>query len=474
MSTGTLDSSSIGMAPPAAPSGGRVIALVALVHGQSHFFHLILAPLFPWLLAEFGFSYAQLGLLVTTFFVISGVGQSIAGFVVDRYGPVKALMAALACFAIGALLLATADAYWQLALGMAIAGAGNAPFHPIDFSIINSRVQGSLLGRAYAIHGISGNLGWAAAPAFLVGIATLSGNWRVAYLAAAALATVLLLLVIWQRRLLDVPRRTAEQDKTVGDPHATPGSVQKQSAFAFLRVRAVWLSFLFFAVYAFSLGGVQTFAPAAAGVLHQMTPATVGFCLSVYMVASAIGMLPGGFIAASPERAERLIAVGFGGAAIASLSMLLVPWPGAWVPAIFAVMGFSAGFANPSRDLLVKRATPPGATGRVYGVVYSGLDVGMALAPAFFGVLMDRGRPDGVWIAIVALQVGMIGFAFVAGAASRPGRNVAPQGHWMAGDPTPDLFSAASRPVIAPGHRNQRPDPVHQPAGRADAAAAHR
>lgn len=427
MSTPSLELPRQGAAPPAAPADRRVIALVALVHGLSHFFHLILAPLFPWLRADFGFSYAQLGLLVTTFFVVSGVGQSLAGFVVDRYGAVRALMAALACFAVGALLLATADGYWQLALGMAIAGAGNAPFHPIDFSIINARVRSAMLGRAYAIHGISGNLGWAAAPAFLVGITTFTGSWRAALLAAGAVAALLLVLVALQRHLLGTDAGRDEAGATPArdgakDAPVAAGVAPRESPFAFLRLRAVWLSFLFFTVYAVSLGGVQSFAPAAAGELHGMTPALIGICLSAYMVSSAIGMLPGGFIAASPERAEKLIAVGFGGAALASASMLAVDWPAAWVPAVFAVMGFSAGFANPSRDLLVKRATPPGATGRVYGVVYSGLDVGMAAGPALFGVLMDHGHPDWVWMVIVALQIGMIGFAFVAGSASRPRR----------------------------------------------------
>ena len=66
---------------------------------------------------------------------------------------------------------------------------------------------------------------------------------------------------------------------------------------------------------------------------------------------------------------------------------------------LFALMGFGAGIAGPSRDLLVKQATPPGATGRVYGVVYSGLDVGMMVAPLGFGLLMDHQRYQGVWIA---------------------------------------------------------------------------
>jgi MFS family permease len=74
------------------------------------------------------------------------------------------------------------------------------------------------------------------------------------------------------------------------------------------------------------------------------------------------------------------------------------------VPAVFALMGFGAGIAGPSRDLLVKRATPPGATGRVYGTVYSGLDVGMALAPAAFGLMMDARMPAMVWAGIALFQ----------------------------------------------------------------------
>ena len=61
----------------------QVIGLVGLGHGTSHFFHLLLAPLFPWLKDAFGLSYAELGLLMTVFFIVSGVGQALAGFVVD-------------------------------------------------------------------------------------------------------------------------------------------------------------------------------------------------------------------------------------------------------------------------------------------------------------------------------------------------------------------------------------------------------
>ena len=82
------------------------------------------------------------------------------------------------------------------------------------------------------------------------------------------------------------------------------------------------------------------------------------------------------------------------------------------VPVLFALMGVAAGVAGPSRDLIVKRAAPPNATGRVYGVVYSGLDIGQAAAPLAFGPLMDMHRPADIWLGIAIVQGLLILSAF--------------------------------------------------------------
>ncbi len=413
----------------------QVMGLIALVHGVSHFFHLIIVPLFPWLIADFGFSYSQLGLLMTVFFVVSGTAQSVAGFVVDRAGPVPVLLGALGLFVLGALVLAGSNSFFMFAVGMALAGLGNASFHPIDFSIINTRVRQHLLGRAYAVHGISGSLGWAIAPVFLAGIASLS-TWRMALVGAALLAGVALAAAfIWRgvllggtaAGLLGAKRDAASSDaeatgreagtagKGAGQPATAATASPAAGTFDFLRLPAVWMSFGFFVVYAFSLGGVQSFAPSAAGQMFGLSRETIALCLTVYMLCSAGGMIPGGWVATSPERAERLIAIGFGGSLIAALSMLVIDWPAALVPVVFGIMGFSAGFANPARDLLIKRSTPPGATGRVYGVVYSGLDVGMSFGPFAFGLLMDAQQPQTVWLLIGLTQVLLIGIAWMTG-----------------------------------------------------------
>ena len=160
----------------------QVIGLVGLGHGTSHFFHLILAPLFPWLKDAFGLSYAELGLLMTVFFVVSGTGQALAGFIVDRVGALPVLLGGLTLSCMAALGLASSDSYAALMLFSALAGLGNSVFHPADFTVLNRRVSIPRLGHAFSVHGLSGALGWAAAPVFLAGLATLF-HWRVALLA---------------------------------------------------------------------------------------------------------------------------------------------------------------------------------------------------------------------------------------------------------------------------------------------------
>ena len=404
--------SSVAPATPASGSGDtRVIVVVGIAHAVSHFFHLILPPLFPWLKDAFGLSYSELGVVVTVFFVISGIGQSLAGFLVDRIGPVPVMLGAITLFAGSAAVFAAAPGYGGLLLGAALAGVGNASFHPVDYSILNRRVSASRLGHAYAVHGITGNLGWAAAPVFVVTIAQVAG-WREAF-AGASLVALAALAVVWLNRdALETPVHRAAGSAAAG--RGAPGG-----AFDFLRLPAVWLSFGFFFAYAVALGGVQTFAPEASRLLHAVPLEWVALCLTIYMLASAGGTIAGGFLASDPGRAERIIGVCFGLAALVAVSVALLPWPGWMVPVLFGVMGVCGGIANPSRDMLIRRAAPPGATGRVYGVVYSGLDVGMSIAPPIFGLMMDIGVPALVWIGIAFAQAMLIAGAFKAGRATR-------------------------------------------------------
>lgn len=388
---------------PATPwrRDAAVIGLVGLAHSISHFSQLLLAPLFPWLKDAFAVSYAELGFLLTIFFVVSCVVQTLSGFWVDRYGPRPVLFGGLALLGLAAFGYAASTSYWMLAVFSAVAGVGNGVFHPVDYSLINRRVDKARLGHAYSVHGITGSLGWALAPAMLVPI-TLASSWRVALVCAGLLAFAVL-AVLWLRRA----------DLTLERPAApAPGQPAEEHSLAFLRIPAVWMCFAFFFFYAGALSIVQAFAPQAARELHAVPAHLVAICLTVYMVCSAGGMLAGGFLATDPERAEQIVGIGFGLAAAVALLVGLVTLPALAVPVMFGAMGFVSGLAGPSRDLLVKRSSPDNATGRVYGVVYAGLDIGQAVVPLVIGTLMDHGAWRSVWISLAALQAVLIVSAF--------------------------------------------------------------
>lgn len=383
-----------------------LIGLVGLAHAFSHFSQLLLAPLFPWLREAFGVSYAQLGFLMTVFFVTSCAVQALSGFWVDRHGPRPVLFFGVAMLGLAALGFALSPSYAALAACSVLAGIGNGVFHPVDYTLLNAKVEKARLGHAYSAHGITGTLGWAVAPAVLVPLA-LAFSWRVALFAAAALAAGVLALLLWQRRRLLLP------------PVAPAAASAAEGRLDFLRIPAVWVCFGFFFFYAGTLSLVQTFAPQAARQLHAVPPALVALCITAYMLSSATGMVLGGFLAARAARIERVVAWACAFAAGVALLMGFGQLPPAAVPALFGAMGFALGISAPSRDLIVKRATPPAASGRVYGVVYGGLDIGQALLPLAAGWLMDHGDARGLWLLMAVLQATLIVSAFNVGKARR-------------------------------------------------------
>jgi MFS family permease len=375
----------------------QVISLVGLAHGTSHFFHLSLAPLFPWLKDAFAVSYAELGLLMSVFFIVSGVGQALAGFVVDRFGALRVLFGGIALLGISALGLAASQNYPMLVLFAGVAGLGNCVFHPADFTLLNRRVSVRRLGHAFSVHGLTGNLGWAVAPVFLAGIASVS-SWRVALLAAAVLAFTVLTVLIVLRHLLD-PRE-------IGD--AVVESAKRKEAgsgiLGFMKVPAVWMCFVFFFISSISFGGIQSFAATALRELYEIPLTYATACITAYMLASAGGIVVGGFLASKFQQHDKVIAIAFAGAGAISVLVASAVPPAAMVIVLLGAIGFGSGVAGPSRDLLVRAAAPKNATGRVYGVVYSGLDIGLSGAPLMFGMLMDAHHPGWVFIGIGAFQ----------------------------------------------------------------------
>ena len=383
----------------------RVIGCVGIAHLVSHFFQLLLPPLLPWVKAEFQLSFAALGFVMTVLFVVSALTQMIAGFVVDRVGPGPTLAVGLAGFVAAALALAASTGYSMLLVGAALSGAGNGVFHPVDYSLLNHRVQPTRLGHAYSVHGLTGSLGWALAPVFLVGLAVPFG-WRVALFAAAGLPLAVGALLLANRAMF----QPLPYEDTAAP--ATPAPL-----LAFLRAPAIWWCFAFFAIVAAASSGVQNFAPTVFTALFGVGVTEAALTVTVFMLASAAGMFAGGWLVARQRRLERNIVMAFGLSVLAAALIGCAVLPTALAFVAIGMMGFGSGLAGPSRDMLIRSATPRGATGRVYGVVYSGLDLGIAVGPVLFGHLLDAGHHGAVFLGIAALL--MIAMLTATGVAAR-------------------------------------------------------
>lgn len=313
----------------------------------------------------------------------------------------------MASFFLASVAAGLAQGFGGLMLAAALAGVGNAPVHPADFTILNKRVSQPRLGHAFSVHGISGNLGWAVAPVFSIGIAEATGNWRFAYVGTALVALAVMGLLFWQRSAID--------DRQGSWGHAKPAAgVKEEHPMAFLKLPSVWLCFSFFFWSTAALSAIQSFASPALHQIYGLPLAQTAYVVTGYMLAGAAGMVCGGFLVARAEKLERSIAFAMAFAA-ALLLLTATGWlPGGLAAVVAALAGFGTGLAGPSRDMLIKRAAPPGATGRVYGTVYSGLDIGFALAAPVFGAILDHGMPRGVFAgSAVALTLGIVSAGLV-------------------------------------------------------------
>lgn len=388
----------------------RVIGLLSLAHGSSHFSHLILPPMFPWLKAEFALNYVELGFLMTLFFVVSCAVQAASGFLVDRIGARPVLFAGVGLLVLAALIYSQGNGYFMFALAAVIAGCGNGIFHPVDYTLINHKVSPPNLPYAYSLHGITGYLGWAAAPVFMVAIAELA-NWRIAFLAAAALEA-LVLLILWLNKtyLLD-----SVQERKI-QAHAGSGSsdnqTPEQNPFAFLKLPAVWLCWIFFFFSMAATTSLQSFSPSALLKIYQLPITDGSYFITLMSLGSAGGMLLGAYVAARFKSSEIVVSVCLTVSVI--MSLLLAS---AWIPVnliivLFIVIGLGLGIAAPSRDLMIRAATPLGISGRVYGIVYSGIDLGAAVGPFIFGIFMDADLPRLLFVGVALFQMMIIFTAF--------------------------------------------------------------
>jgi FSR family fosmidomycin resistance protein-like MFS transporter len=372
----------------------RIITLIGCAHMISHFLQLTLPPLFPLMKTTFGVPYVALGLVMSVFYAASGLGQTVSGFLVDRFGARRVLLCGMTLLAGAIATQGLAPTYWAMLPVALVAGLGNSVFHPADYSIFNASVSGPRLARAYSIHSMLGNIGWVLGPVVVGTVAGVAG-WRMALFVAGALALAGTLVVTVATRPLGGHR------ELTGRAAAQPLAADVR----LLLSAPILMAFAYFTLLSTSLIGIQTFSVTAMVAIYEAPIALATGALTTFLLGNAAGILAGGFLADQTRRHDLVASAGMVFGAMFTLTVASGGIAASLLALVMGLAGFSIGVTSPSRDMLVRAATPRGASGKVFGFVYSGLDLGSLAAPPVYGWLLDRGEPRAMFVVIAVLMV---------------------------------------------------------------------
>jgi MFS family permease len=384
-------------APSLRPAESRLIAAVCAAHLVSHYYMLLLAPLFAFVRADFNVSYTELALALTVFNVVSGVLQTPIGFLVDRIGARVVLIAGLAISSVAYAVAGMVDSFWVFIAMYGLAGVGNTVFHPADYSLLSHHTPAERLGQVFSFHSFSGIVGSAIAPVTLLYMQSVFG-WRGAYLGAAIFGFIVLAALIAQ------PEPPAETTPA-GRSAAKARSDVVDTGWRVLMTPPILLNLAFFLLLSIMNGGLNTYLVVALGALHGTPPAIANTALTGLLAMNAVGVLGGGYMAGRTTRHALVAAIGLAAGGIITALVGLFDFPSIVLVMLLALSGFCVGATFPSRDMLVRSATPAGAYGRVFGFVSTGFNIGASVAPIIYGMLMDHGQPRAIFMLSAAVSI---------------------------------------------------------------------
>ena len=377
-------------------SGSRVITGVSAAHFVSHYYLLLLPPLFGFVRAEYALSYTELALALTAFNVTSAALQAPTGFLVDWLGARTVLILGLLLGAAAIAVAGIVHSYWVLVLMFGVAGVANTAYHPADYAILSHQVSSARMGYAFSIHTFAGFLGSAVAPVTLLFMQSVIG-WRGAFIGAAILgfAVGLLLLVQGGGSLSDRP--VPSEDDAAGRQEK-----ESRADWALLLSAPIIRNLIFFTLLSVTSVGIQFYSVAALGALFGTSPAVGNTGLTAYLLLGAVGILLGGVLATRVPRHAFIAVIGLVVSSAATLLIGLVDLGAFLFVLVMSVGGLFSGILLPSRDLIVREVTPPGSFGRVFGFVTMGFNIGGVFSPVIFAALIDHDAPRAVFLLTAA------------------------------------------------------------------------
>jgi len=366
----------------------------------SHFLTLTLPPLFPFLRADFDLGYTELGLIMTLYAAATGIFQVPMGMLVDRKGAFPLLLTGLTVLCLSVAGIGLTNSPWTLGALAVLAGSANSVFHPANYAILGATVNPSRLGRAFGVHTFAGHFGNALAPITIIFLAVTWG-WRAALVTVGAMGLMVTGAILLSGNPGDGDTQVARRSERARDG----GKNQESNSLKFLFSTPLLKLFLFFVLTAAASNGMQTFSVTALVMLFDTPLVTASAALTVFLFASSVGILAGGILADFTSRHDLVAALAFALTAAIIALVGSVALPALLLMLLMGTAGLLQGVIRPARDMLVHAAAPEGATGKVFGFVTTGINVGGALMPLLLGWLVDRGAAEGVFWLIALVMV---------------------------------------------------------------------
>lgn len=373
----------------------RVVGVISAAHFVSHYYILLLAPLLPFVRAEYGVSYTEIGLALAAFNIVSAALQTPAGFLVDWLGARVLLIVGLAVGASAFAIAGLVDSFWVMVAMFALAGVGNTVYHPADYALLSQHVPPDRIGPAFSVHTFAGMLGSAVAPASLLMMQSLWG-WRGAFIGAGILGFAVAAILL------------AVHDNTAAPAPAAPPRATADNAavgWRLLLSAPILLNLVFFMLLAIISGGIYNYSVVALGVMYGTPVATANIALSGNLLLTAIGVLIGGLLVARTTRHAVVATLGLAALGLIMALIANIDLGALLLIVAMSVAGFFSGVIMPSRDMIVRAITPPGSFGKVFGFVTTGFNIGGIVSPLIFGAIMDHGSPRLVFLLVAAFSL---------------------------------------------------------------------